>query len=287
MGSVCWFVLGMTGSVAWAQVMPKPAPIPEVLPTVAENSLSIHYPAMFDVLALAVLSPSNAKPQLAAASTPKVEKVTVNAPVTLTDNGATWVLGNGIVKLAVAKRDGNLSSLVYYGVSIITGGREWEQTPSGTVTSTVTTDPATNGGERAEVAVKGVNSGGTGGRGGGIDIETRITLERGTSGFYTYDQYTHQASYPLVHVGENRFILQNLNPDFDWLSVDKDRNMLMSKEPEDHPIHAKEQSIYTSGLYNNSVEHKYSYNALMCKITAWGWYSSADRVVKVAKGNRN
>jgi rhamnogalacturonan endolyase len=88
-------------------------------------------------------------------------------------------------------------------------------------------------------------------------------MERGTSGFYTYGEYTHKASYPFVHVGENRSILEDSNPDFDWLSVDKDRNMLMSKAPADHTIHAKEQSIYTSGIYANSVEHKYTYNALM------------------------
>ena len=28
-------------------------------------------------------------------------------------------------------------------------------------------------------------------------------------------------------------------------------------------IHAKEQSIFTSKIYKNSVEHKYSYNGLM------------------------
>ena len=230
------------------------------------------------VLALTVVLPTGTVAQTAARPLPRVAKETVSAPVTLTDNGDSWTLDNGIVKLAVAKRDGNVSALVYHGVSIITRGREWEQTPSGAVTSTVTIDPAKNGGERAEVAVKGVNSGGTGGRGGGMDIETRITMERGTSGFYTYDEYTHKASYPFVHVGENRFILEDINPDFDWLSVGKDRNMLMSKEPEDHTIHAKEQSIYTSGIYANSVEHKYSYNALMYKLQAWGWSSTKDHI---------
>ena len=54
--------------------------------------------------------------------------------------------------------------------------------------------------------------------------------------------------------------------------------MLMSKAPEDHTIHAKEQSIYTSGIYKNSVEHKYSYNALMYKLQAWGWSSTKDHI---------
>jgi rhamnogalacturonan endolyase len=151
----------------------------------------------------------------------KVAKVAVNLPVTITDNGDSWTLDNGIVKATLTKRDGNLTVLVYHGVSILTRGRCWEQTPSGTVTARVTIDPATNGGERAEVSVKGINP-------HSMDIETRFTMERGTSGFYTYDEYTHPASYPSVHVGENRFILEDMNPTFDWLSVDKDRNMLMS-----------------------------------------------------------
>jgi rhamnogalacturonan endolyase len=226
-------------------------------------------------LALSAVLSSAAPAQTAA---PKVAKVTVRQPVTLTDDGDSWTMDNGIVKLTVAKRDGNLSSLVYHGVEILTRGRYWEQVPSGTVTARVTIDPATNGGERAEVSVKGVNSGGTGGRGGGMDIETRIAMERGSSGFYTYDEYTHKASSGAVHVGENRFILEDINPSFDWLSVDKDRNMLMSHAPEDHTIHAKEQSIYDSGIYKNSVEHKYSYNALMYKLTAWGWSSTKDHI---------
>ncbi len=229
-------------------------------------------------LVLAVILTSTAVAQPGAHVQPKVEKVTVNAPVTLTDNGDSWTLDNGIILATIPKRDGNLSSLVYHGVEILTRGRYWEQTPSGTVSARVTIDPATNGGERAEVSVKGVNPGGAGDRGGGMDIETRVTLERGVSGFYTYAEYTHHASYPRAGEGESRFILEDINPTFDWLSVDQDRNQLMSHAPEDHEIHAKEQSIYTTGIYKNSVEHKYSYNAPMYKLQAWGWSSTRDHM---------
>jgi rhamnogalacturonan endolyase len=236
-------------------------------------------------LALSVVLTFGAVAQPAAHPLPKVEKVTVNAPVTLTDNGASWTLDNGIVKLTLAKRDANLSSIVYRGVEVLTRGNYsyWEQKPSGTVTSSVTIDPAANGGERAEVSVKGVYNPaaagtGRGGGRGGMDLETRFALERGTSGFYTYTEYTHHASYPAAGEGESRFILQDLNPTFDWRSVDKDRNQLESNAPEDHEIHAKEQSIYDSGIYKNSVEHKYSYNAPMYKLQAWGWSSTKDHI---------
>ena len=230
-----------------------------------------------------------------AQAAPHVAPVTVTAPVMLVDNGDSWTLDNGIVKMTVLKKNGTigLSSLSYHGVDIVPNRNEfWEATPGGQVTATVTIDPATNGGERAEVSIKGVNPGGpqaandgTQGPGklknGGMDIEVRYTLERGTSGFYTCAEYTHPASYPAAGFGENRFILESMNKTFDWLSVDEDRNMLMTSDDDLQKgvvIHAKEQRILTSGLYKNSVEHKYSYNAIMYKLKAWGWSSTKDHV---------
>ena len=122
---------------------------------------------------------SQAKPaataptHIAAAALPKVAKVTVNDPVTLTDNGDTWTLDNGIVKATIVKKNGSLLQVIYHGIETLrpsisrgsdnlhspptpTGSPipSWEQMPSGTVTPSVTIDPATNGGARAEVAVK-------------------------------------------------------------------------------------------------------------------------------------
>src|ERR1035438_10753230 len=94
-------------------------------------------------------------------SAPKVARVTVNQPVTLTDNGDSWTMDNGIVKMTLLKRNGNLTSLVYHGIEVLTRGQYWEQTPQGNIAATVTIDPKTNGGERAEVAVKGVYTGNT------------------------------------------------------------------------------------------------------------------------------
>lgn len=246
---------------------------------------------------LAVVCSSGATAQQAN-SLPMVEKTQVNVPVTLTDNGDSWTLDNGIVKVTILKRNGNLLSFVYHGVEVLTHGQYWEQVPSGTVTPSVTIDPKTNGGERAEVSIKGVYTGGntqapedavTPGRprGGaprgsrGLDIETRYTMERGSSGFYTYAEYTHKPSYPPAGEGESRFILESMNPTFDWLSVDQDRNQLMTSDADLRKgvvIHAKEQRILTSGVYANSVEHKYSYNAVMYRLQAWGWSSTSDHI---------
>jgi rhamnogalacturonan endolyase len=225
------------------------------------------------ILASACISMVLAAPLVRAAdAAPVVAKPTVNAPVTITDNGTTWTMDNGIIKIAVLKNNGNMQTILYHGVSIVGRSEYWERTPSGQVTPSVTIDPATNGGERGEVAVKGVNA--------PMDIEVRYVLERGVSGFYTYAQYTHPASYPNGGFGENRFILQ-MNPTFNWLSVDKDRNQLMISNEDQRSgtvIHAKEQSIIAAGNYKNSVEHKYTYCGIIYRLPAYGWSSTKDHI---------
>ncbi len=212
----------------------------------------------------------------AADTAPVIDKTTSKAPVTITDNGRSWTLDNGIVKATVDKGSGRMSSLVYRGVNTIGGGGYWEQTPQNypQLTNTVTIDPATNGGERAEVSVKGVSDGKS------FDMEFRYTLTRGTSGIYVYGIYTHPASYGRMGEGESRYIAK-LNHSFNWLSVDADRNLLECT-PEDWGagvvIHAKEQRILSTGYYKNTVEHKYSYNAVQYKIPAYGWSSTKDHV---------
>jgi len=242
-------------------------------------------------LVAALVSAIVAVPALrSAAAAPVVAKPAINAPVTVTDTGDNWTLDNGIVKLTVLKRSGKMTSLVYQGQETLNGRSEsWEQLASGEVTPSLTIDPAKNGGQRAEVAVKGVTGGGPaagaakGAKGGGrpsLDIELRYTLERGISGFYTYAIYSHPASYGAMGEGESRFINQ-LTPSFDWLSVDADRNMPMCSNEDTRSgvvIHAKEQRILSTGIYKNSVEHKYSYCAEMYKLPAYGWSSIKDHV---------
>ena len=208
----------------------------------------------------------------AADAAPVVAKPEANAPVTVTDNGGNWTLDNGIVKATIDKRSGRMTTLVFHGINTMGGGGYWETAPAN-ATGSVTIDPTTNGGERGEVSIKGAP-------GRGIDIELRYAMARGSSGIYAYAIYTHPAANGAASYGENRFITK-LNHDFNWISVDQDRNMLECT-PEDWGagvvIHAKEQRILSTGVYKNSVEHKYSYNAVQYKIPAYGWSSTKDHV---------
>jgi len=72
-----------------------------------------------------------------------------------------------------------------------------------------------------------------------------------------------------------------MNPTFDWLSVDKDRNQLMITDQDLRSgtvIHAKEQRIIAAGNYKNSVEHKYTYCGIMYRLPAYGWSSTKDHI---------
>ncbi len=225
---------------------------------------------------------------VAAPFTPLADVPKTNSLVTLVDNGNSWTMDNGIVKVTVSKNSGSLLGLVYRGFN--TGSRGvWEHTPMGapSVTNTVTIDPSTNSGERAEVSIKGVG-GGTfmftaGAPGGGTlcDVELRYSLGRGESGIYTYSIFNHPASYPAAGTGaEDRFI-DGIDRTFDWISVDKDRNMLEAA-PTDWGmgvvVHAKEQRIMSKGVYKNSVEHKYSYSGMQYRTPAYGWSSTTEHV---------
>jgi rhamnogalacturonan endolyase len=196
-----------------------------------------------------------------------------DAAATVTDNGGSWTLDNGIVKATIEKRSGRMTTLVFHGINTMAGGGYWETAPANPTTGSLTIDPAKNDGERAEVSIKGAP-------GRGIDIELRYALARGSSGVYAYAIYTHPAANGTAGYGENRFITK-LNHDFNWISVDADRNMLECT-PQDWGagvvIHAKEQRILNTGNYKNSVEHKYSYNAEQYRIPAYGWSSTKNHI---------
>ena len=86
----------------------------------------------------------------------------------------------------------------------------------------VTIDPKSNGGERAEVSMKGISGGKPMGAGPGgsfiSDVEIRYALGRGDPGLYTYSIFEHQPDYPASSLGEARFCTK-LADLFDWMSV--------------------------------------------------------------------
>src|ERR1035441_2925926 len=101
-----------------------------------------------------------------------------DTPVTVTDDGTSFILSNGYLTATINKRTGDMSSLKVHGLETqgyVSGHHAgyWEQNPAGAarMEAKLTIDPASNGGERAEVSVKGWSDGknlnGTRGAGAG------------------------------------------------------------------------------------------------------------------------
>ncbi len=211
--------------------------------------------------------------------------------VTVSENFSTYTLDNGIVTARISKNSGDLLSLKYNNLELLDshGGRPagyWEHNVArGRVTDRVTINPKANGGERAEISIRGISGGAPMGTGPGgsviADIEIRYTLGRGDSGLYTYSIFSHPTNYPATSLGESRYCMK-LNDDlFDWMTVDKNRNMKMiSTYDWNHgtPMNGKEMRRMNTGIYKGEVEHKYDYSANQFDVRAWGWSSSEKKV---------
>lgn len=217
-----------------------------------------------------------------------------NSKVTVSERGSSYVLENGWVAAEINKRSGDLTSLKYKGLELLSGDSGhpfgyWSHSPARgmRVVDSVTIDPSGNGGDQAEVSVKGFYSdatpsaNGTPGTGSACDIEIRYRLGRGSSGLYTYSIFTHPANYPATGIGEARFGVK-LNPAvFDYMTIDEKRRQLMPRPADwDHgtEMNFKEARRLNSGIYKGKVEHKYDYSAIQFDIPAFGWSSTQRQI---------
>ena len=213
-------------------------------------------------------------------------------PVVLSDNADTATLANGIVSATVKKANGNLVSLRFRGVEMMSRGQGyWNiygKTP-GEVKSTelkatpsafrISHDPKTNGGALGEIVLRFPYRGQP--KAVPLDIEIRYTLRRGDSGLYGWTIAEHDPRYPAFNVEASTVCLK-LNPAlFDFLSVDSKRQRLMASGEDwvqGTQLNLREARRLNSGIRKGQVEHKYDYNVLYSQTPAWGWSSTKSRV---------
>jgi rhamnogalacturonan endolyase len=199
---------------------------------------------------------------------------TTGADVTVTDNGATVTLANGIVSIVITKSSGTINTVNYGGANVLAGGNNggqvyWEL-ESGNGVYTLTDDPKTNGGDRAQVNLHTTSA--------TLDVDIDYALLRGNSGFYATGILSHPANLPAFPGGEWRANVY-VGSTFDWLSVDAKRNRMMCA-PADwtagSPVAGapKEVELLTQGIYKGQFECKYTYSADLGEEDAWGWSSS-------------
>lgn len=226
-------------------------------------------------------------------------------PVTVAENDRTYTLDNGIVRAMIAKESGDLVSVRYKNLEMLAtflgaDGKPdltrdlpgenlnglnrgmtdhqyffWSHDAMGAratqaenpTLKKITIDPKTNGGERAEVSIKGVSKGrpmgtGPGAQQGGnfiADIEIRFTLGRGDSGVYTSCNFEHPGDYEATTITEARCCAK-LADFFDWLSI------------ADDSFHNKS---YPASLVEGD---KYIYTTNQFKNPAFGWSSTTKNV---------
>ncbi|MBC7652616.1 MAG: hypothetical protein H7101_12800, partial [Deinococcales bacterium] len=209
------------------------------------------------------------------------------ANVTVTDNGTTVVLNNGIIAATITKSTAAVETLSYNGYDMLTGGYNggqvywsWNmpnyQNPSG-CTYTLTVNPTSNNGDYAEIKLH-MNWSGSAAT-AAMDVDVFYSLPRGVSGLYASATLSHPASYPANPGGEWR-MASYVGSTFDWLSVDSLRNRKMASYSDWTSATAvtgapKEVELLTTGIYKNQYECKYDYSADFGDIDVWGWSSTA------------
>jgi len=206
------------------------------------------------------------------------------ANVTLTDNGTSVTIANGIVSILCTKSGATIDQVNYtydngggtQTVNLLSGGNNggqlyWELGGfgGGTFSYSLIADPANNGGDYAEISL--VSSSGSSGT-----MEVRFSMRRGSSGFYVTPIWSHRSIDGFLSMGETR---DNIYAGtlFNWMSVDASRNRLMSVSPSAVAIGVlgapQEVSLWTNGIYAGRYEDKYKYSADFGDQRVWGWSS--------------
>jgi fibronectin type 3 domain-containing protein len=203
--------------------------------------------------------------------------------VTLTDNGSTVTMNNGIMSIVCNKSSGQVTTINYtfnntgssQTLNLISGNSNggklyWENSTSQSLTFTYSliTDPAGNGGNYAEIAVSTTSV-------SNDVLEVHYSMLRGNSGFYVTPIYFHRSIDGAFSMGECRDNIY-AGSIFNWMSVDAARNRLMEVSGgsaigvQGAPV---EVSLWINGIYSGQYEDKYKYGADWGLQRVWGWSS--------------
>ena len=202
------------------------------------------------------------------------------------DNGTTVTLKNQFVSAVITKATGTISSYVFDGENILSGGYSggklywtWNrpnlQTPSG-CSYQLTVDPKTNNYDYAEIKLHMTyNKVDT--LAAAQDVDIYYAVKDGVSGLYVTGKLSHPASYPLNPGGEWR-MAGYVGSEFDWLVVDSARNQVIPNlSATSAVVTGAPKEVYqitSAGPFLNHYECKYDYSADFGETEAWGWVST-------------
>jgi fibronectin type 3 domain-containing protein len=206
------------------------------------------------------------------------------ANVTLVDNGSTVTIANGIISILCTKSGATIDQINYtYNngsgtttTQVLAGGFNggqlyWELGGfgGGTFSYSLVSDPASNGGNYAEISL--LSSSTTNGT-----MEVHFSMLRGSTGFYVTAIWNHRSVDGVIGMGETRDNIYSGSV-FNFMSVDAARNRLMEVGNSYGGIPVfnapKEVTLWTNGIYQGQYEDKYCYSADLGVQRAWGWSS--------------
>lgn len=208
---------------------------------------------------------------------------TLDAGVTLKDDGATFTLANGHLTVKVLKSNGSITGVQLDGNDLLGGGTGyWSMSASSgfsrvggfgrSTGQTVTIDPATNDGARGEVACRFHGSGADGAFPG--TCEVRYALAADSTTLHATAALAHGPGDAPFRIGEGRFVIKLDPKTFDYLAIDKQRHRPMPS-PTDWlkglPMNLKEVRRIVTGSQSGHIEHKYAYSAMLGAVPAYGW----------------
>ncbi|WOL18187.1 putative rhamnogalacturonate lyase B isoform X1 [Canna indica] len=114
-----------------------------------------------------------------------------------------------------------------------------------------------------------------------LNIDKRFVVLRGTSGFYTYAIYEHQAGWPDFDLGETRVAFKLRKDKFYYMAIADDRQRIMPM-PDDRTPQRSQQLAYPEAVLltnpinpdlKGEVDDKYQYSCENKDIKVHGWIS--------------
>jgi rhamnogalacturonan endolyase len=200
--------------------------------------------------------------------------------VTLTDNGSTATMANGLVSIVITKASANIYTINYtYNNSgspttyqVLSGGKDngefyWET--GGFGSGTFTYSVVANNGNYCEVDLLSTSA-----SNGVMDVH--FSMLRGSPGFYVTGIWSHRNGDIAMGTGEERDNIY-ISPTFTWNSIDAAHNFqyniggsAVGVGGQGAPV---EVSLWTNGIAQGRYEDKYKYCADWGTERAWGWSS--------------
>jgi rhamnogalacturonan endolyase len=207
-----------------------------------------------------------------------------SAPVTLARAGDLVTLSNGIVSFRVASTNGNIDTVKYNNISVLAepGYLDWVGNGNHHIANgvlSVTTDPASNDGAMADIAVTqkynptGPNASAP------FDAEIHYVLRRGETGLYCYVIFHHAASYPAGSIGQSRWVLRLDDKVFDVINIDDQRRRPMpTTDTPTQILGPKEVMQMTAGPFKGFITQKYFFFADAGDHFVHGWTSTRQNI---------